>query len=170
VALHRRSLLRFVSAGVCSYVAGPACSSELAPKKDAGVDALTDVIDEPPVCPPSSCGTDESTLVLTFADHPELANVGGSALVEDPRYKDPTCFQDFVLVVAHANAGYVAVGGSCTHSCCTVSFSKAAQRFECPCHGSQFSVAGKLLLGPADTPLQSLAVCADDCAVYVQLK
>jgi Rieske Fe-S protein len=154
---------------VCSTIAGPACSSgELPPPTDAGTDAAPDTMDDAPSCPPM-CTVDDNTLVLSFVDHPELSNPGGSALVEDPRYKDPSCFQDFV-VVANANAGYVAVSGSCTHSCCTVSFNKTAQRFECPCHGSRFSIAGKVLLGPAGSPLQSLSVCADDCAVYVQLK
>ncbi len=155
---------------MCSWIAGPACSSD-PPQSDAaapdtGVDEASD---EAGNCMPT-CTSDANTLVLSFADHPELMNVGGSALVEDPRFQDPVCGQDFVMVAQATAGNYVAVSGSCTHSCCTVSFNKTAQRFDCPCHGSRFNLQGKVILGPAALPLKSLNVCADDCAVYVQLK
>lgn len=155
---------------MCTYACGGETNSGKDASADSGTLGDTGTMDEGGVCPPSpSCAVDDNTLVLAFADHPELQNVNGSALVEDPRFKDPVCGQDFVMV-ARAASGFVAVAGSCTHSCCTVSFNKTAQRFDCPCHGSRFSLAGKVQLGPASTALKSLTVCADDCAVYVQLK
>jgi cytochrome b6-f complex iron-sulfur subunit len=44
----------------------------------------------------------------------------------------------------------------CTHEACTVNgFSNS--RFLCPCHGSQYSTAGAVLVGPATRSLQQFA-------------
>jgi len=52
--------------------------------------------------------------------------------------------------------GFYALSAVCTHLGCTVE--KDAVGFHCPCHGSQFSAAGKNLRGPATKPLAPLAV------------
>ena len=65
-----------------------------------------------------------------------------------------------------AYAGYaVKKGGktlyyavTCSHLGCSINFNKDAQRFECPCHGSRFSIDGKVTHGPAAFPLSHLKV------------
>ena len=52
--------------------------------------------------------------------------------------------------------GVYAISAICTHLGCTVS--RAAQGFECPCHGSRFSEAGKVVAGPAPRALPWLEV------------
>lgn len=49
-------------------------------------------------------------------------------------------------------AGLFAVSAICTHLGCTVG--QAEPRFECPCHGSRFYPAGKVVRGPAREPLK----------------
>ena len=47
-----------------------------------------------------------------------------------------------------------AVDPVCTHVGCLVGFNRAERTWDCPCHGSRFTVAGDVLEGPALSPLQ----------------
>lgn len=50
----------------------------------------------------------------------------------------------------------VALSLVCTHLGCTVVVTP--KEITCPCHGSRFDLAGQVLAGPAERPLQRLAV------------
>ena len=46
---------------------------------------------------------------------------------------------------------------TCPHLGCSYALNGDSTRFLCPCHGSQFSLAGQVLHGPAVNPLSHLA-------------
>ncbi|CAE8735893.1 unnamed protein product [Polarella glacialis] len=46
-----------------------------------------------------------------------------------------------------------AVNAECTHLGCLVTWSKARNRFVCPCHGSQYDEQGSVIKGPAPKSL-----------------
>lgn len=56
-------------------------------------------------------------------------------------------------VVKEANNQIVAFGPQCTHLACAYHWEGDAGKFICPCHGSEFSIEGKVLAGPAPRPL-----------------
>ncbi|SCY58009.1 FAD-dependent oxidoreductase [Nitrosospira sp. Nsp13] len=49
-----------------------------------------------------------------------------------------------------------ALSAACTHLGCVVSWNAAETSWDCPCHGSRFSVDGQILHGPAATPLEAV--------------
>jgi len=55
------------------------------------------------------------------------------------------------LFVVHDSAGFAALSAVCTHLGCNVK--KGRVGFECPCHGSRYNEAGRVVGGPAPRPL-----------------
>ncbi len=49
-----------------------------------------------------------------------------------------------------------AVSSLCTHMACRVQFNNSEKTWDCPCHGSRFSVDGDVLDGPAVIPLAKI--------------
>jgi len=53
-----------------------------------------------------------------------------------------------------------AINAVCTHLGCVVPWNRAANKYMCPCHGSQYDFTGKVIRGPAPLSL-ALAHCDD---------
>jgi menaquinol-cytochrome c reductase iron-sulfur subunit len=45
---------------------------------------------------------------------------------------------------------------NCSHLGCSINLDTAGKKFACPCHGSQFNLAGDVIHGPAIAPLSHL--------------
>jgi cytochrome b6-f complex iron-sulfur subunit len=55
------------------------------------------------------------------------------------------------LFIVHDAEGFWAVSAICSHLGCIVA--STPEGFACPCHGSRFTPAGKVVQGPAPSPL-----------------
>lgn len=80
--------------------------------------------------------------VINLSDYPDLANVGGNAIIGK------------VFVSRAGKSKFLALSLICTHKKCDVEYTGSG--FECPCHGSAFSSTGKVLNGPATKNLRSI--------------
>jgi cytochrome b6-f complex iron-sulfur subunit len=60
-------------------------------------------------------------------------------------------------VVRTSDTEVVAVSAICTHDGCENLYTASSKTFDCPCHGSQFSLTGTVLRGPARRSLKVYA-------------
>jgi len=57
-----------------------------------------------------------------------------------------------------AQSGFVALYRKCVHLGCSVPFCDTSKWFECPCHGSKYSINGEYRSGPAPRSLDRFRV------------
>jgi len=67
-----------------------------------------------------------------------------------------TVLPDVPALLVRTETGFSATSLVCTHLGCTVG--STPEGFVCPCHGSRFDSQGKVMRGPAATPLVLLKV------------
>ncbi|MGQ4807104.1 Cytochrome b6-f complex iron-sulfur subunit [Candidatus Entotheonellaceae bacterium PAL068K] len=65
-----------------------------------------------------------------------------------------------VWMIRNAEGMYALIS-ICTHLGCTPIWWPAEDRFKCPCHGSNFTVDGQNVAGPAPVPLFRAAIALD---------
>ncbi len=88
-----------------------------------------------------------NVITLALSEFPQLAMVGGTVTGQ------PTGVRDPIIVVRTDATTVVALDARCTHRGCTVAYTPARNRFDCPCHGSAFQLDGRVISGPAELPL-----------------
>jgi cytochrome b6-f complex iron-sulfur subunit len=93
---------------------------------------------------PTVSGTLSGSTITVTVTGTALATTGTLALVR-------TGGGD-VLVARTADTSFVAVSAGCTHQACEIT-GFSGQNYVCPCHGSRFDTSGRVVNGPAVTPL-----------------
>ena len=101
--------------------------------------------------PPSSSALAEATPEATPERVPPATLAPGQGTVVDVG-GEPTA------VYSGAGGSLRALTAVCTHLGCTVEFNASARTWDCPCHGSRFSLDGSVIQGPAERNLAARAV------------
>jgi Rieske Fe-S protein len=114
---------------------------------------------------------------FAIADHPALQSVGGAISGRPDGFPSPLVITRIAVTGTDAVA---AVSAICSHLGCKVLPAPCAAGpgctagsfLECPCHGSQFDLAGGFIQGPAGNGLLRYAASFDGATVTVstQLK
>lgn len=86
----------------------------------------------------------------------------GAVFLQSPGMDRP------VYVRRDAEGEIVALLASCTHRGCQPE--PVGDRLVCPCHGSEFSLTGRVLAGPAERPLTRYSVSEQGEEVIVWLE
>jgi menaquinol-cytochrome c reductase iron-sulfur subunit len=71
-------------------------------------------------------------------------------------------------VIKHSPNNTTVFSPVCTHLGCYYTWDSKLSRFECPCHGSVFSINGTVLSGPAPRPLDTLPHKIEKGVLYVK--
>ena len=82
------------------------------------------------------------TLDLSTPAYSALNSNGGSVI------------KDSIIIARTSSGIYVALSSICTHQGSTIGFESSANRFHCPNHGSNFSIDGAVINGPATSSLK----------------
>jgi menaquinol-cytochrome c reductase iron-sulfur subunit len=70
-------------------------------------------------------------------------------------------------VVRTEDRNVIAYMPACTHLACAYHWENQGKKFVCPCHGSEFSLEGKVLAGPAPRPLDRFLTKVQDGRVMI---
>ncbi len=73
-----------------------------------------------------------------------------------------------VWVIKHSSSDLTVFSPICTHLGCHFKWNPQTRHFECPCHGSVWSIDGKVLGGPAPRPLDTFPYKIVDGKLYVE--
>jgi cytochrome b6-f complex iron-sulfur subunit len=114
--------------------------------------------------PPSSGGSGGGIIAQDADGNPVLASTflaehvpGDRTLVQGFK-GDPT----YLIVDSAEEIRDYGLNAVCTHLGCVVPWQASADRFICPCHGSQYDNTGKVVRGPAPRSLALAHVSVED--------
>ena len=106
---------------------------------------------------------DEGVLRLDKPDSESLLASVTSRLIQ------PKGTNEKILVVHRGGGKLSAVSAICTHMACNVNYDTELGLIVCPCHGSQYSLEGQNIEGPAQRPLKQYNVETEGGQIVISL-
>jgi menaquinol-cytochrome c reductase iron-sulfur subunit len=73
-----------------------------------------------------------------------------------------------IWAIRHSGQEVTVFSPICPHLGCHFDWNPSTKHFECPCHGSVYSMDGKVLGGPAPRPLDTLPTKIENGELYVE--
>ena len=101
----------------------------------------------------------------------DLEGTGRLPLAPPDAYPEgsATFIREGHLYVTRAKGELFAVSQKCPHLGCRVPFCEGSGRFQCPCHGSVYNVAGEYISGPAPRGMDRFPIAVENGRVIVNL-
>lgn len=93
---------------------------------------------------------------ITLSSFPALNNNGGSVRLSSFGSNVNAAFYKPIIITRVSATEFTVLDSECTHEGCVVNAfvgTPVNGRLTCPCHGSQFSIQGQVVQGPANLPL-----------------
>lgn len=120
-----------------------------------------------PDAPAGSYSFEENKLILDLAKIPELKKSGYSVKIED----DEKFSKTLKIIIAHTeNGDYLAYENRCTHGGREIEYIGSEKKFQCISFGhSSFTLDGKVISGPADSPLNKYELEQKDEKLMIYL-
>lgn len=100
------------------------------------------------------------------AETAERLEVGPVSGIPEGKAK-PVVFQNKNVMVIHVKEGFFAVDMKCTHLGCMVEWVVGKGVLFCPCHAAYFDYKGKVISGPAPSPLPLYKIEIVQDKIYV---
>ena len=120
---------------------------------ELGTDQTCGVEPLPPV--------EDGKVTFPITKFPALAMAGGSVIGQ------PKGLADKLIVSRIDETTLVTLSSKCTHVGCDVKLDLAKSRMHCPCHQSNFTIAGELIDGPAPRSLRRYDTTFDGNTVVI---
>jgi len=96
-------------------------------------------------------------LVVKLADNPALTAVGGNMKIGDE-----------MMLIRMDESKFIAVSLICRHKGCDVELE--GDKFVCPCHGSEYTLQGKVTQGPSKDNLKTFETMFDSQGGTITIK
>jgi menaquinol-cytochrome c reductase iron-sulfur subunit len=93
-------------------------------------------------------------------------DVAYAAMASDAYIREDTIHH--LWVVRHSDSEVVVFSPICPHLGCQYDWDPQDSLFKCPCHGSVFTIDGRVVAGPAPRPLDTLPTEIRQGALYVK--
>jgi cytochrome b6-f complex iron-sulfur subunit len=100
---------------------------------------------------------DDIIVKLSDSKNAALATAGGSVMLDDDN-----------ILIRMSQTQFLAVNLICRHKGCTVELQ--GDKFVCPCHGSEYTLEGKVTNGPAKSNLKTFEAIFDSDKGTVTVK
>lgn len=133
----RRAVLHGLALTVASALVG-------CPSRDDSMGTGPDGGDGGPSSTATACGAN-LCLDLNDPKNAALTAVDGALVVAAPH--------DSIILVRSSATVVQALSDVCTHAGCGVRYDHVKKILSCPCHGSEYTLTGMVLRGPAFKPL-----------------
>ena len=104
--------------------------------------------------------TGHGDVYLLLEDLPELVEVDGWVVVEVDDGGP-------LILIRQDEIRIATLRSTCTHQACPVQWSAAVAALACTCHGSNFSLDGEVLRGPATEPLDLISTTFDGVEIVL---
>ncbi len=108
----------------------------------------------------AACGAN-LCLDLNDPNNKDLTSAGGALVVDSST--------DTIMVVRVSETQVAALSAICTHSGCENTYTSSSMTLDCPCHGSQFSLSGSVLRGPARRSLRTYTATLSGTTITITL-